>query len=348
MSEQPQPQEEQEVDLGKLFTIVGDVINAIVKSIGKILGALGNALLLFAIFVKKQIVWLVLVAILGAVAGYLIDDRKETAYISKMVVEPNFNSVLQLYTNVDFYNSLVESKDSITLAAIMGITSSDAACLKSIEIGSNTDENQKLRLFDSFIRTLDTTTVKAIDYVDYLKNFNSMDARFHEIVVVATSDRVAKKMESAILANVNANDYFKLQKKVNDDNLAFQQEVYEKQLLELDSLQTLYKSVLLKEAEKEIGTNINLAEGSSLSNKELAILEERDKVKDLLVRLNIDRANTSAILNTISSFPKRGVKYEPFFEVYTLILPLVGIGFVLLIAGGSRLIKYLNKYEKEA
>src|SRR5690606_24121024 len=127
---------------------------------------------------------------------------------------------------------------------------------------SYSDENQKVQLFDKFVRSLDSTTKKAIDMENYLKNFNSMDARFHTISVTATNNTVAKKIQPSIIKSISRNEYFQLQQSISDQNINLQDSLYKKQLMEVDSLQQLYKRVMVKEAEKPMqGTNINLGEG---------------------------------------------------------------------------------------
>ncbi len=178
-----------------------------------------------------------------------------------MVVEPNFNSAQQLYNNIGFYNELAEAKDSVALAEALDISVSEAASIKKMTVESYADENQKVQLFDKFVRSLDTTTQKAIDMENYLKNFNSIDARFHTITMIATNNSIAKNVQPTIINSIARNTYFQLQQSINDKNLDLQDSIYKKQLVEIDSLQQLYKRVMEKEAENPLqGTNINLGE----------------------------------------------------------------------------------------
>ena len=209
-------------------------------------------------------------------------------------------------------------------------------------------KTRKIKLFDGFIKELDTTTIKTIDFENYLKNFNSLDARFHQISVISTDNRVAKKMQNAIVESISVNDYFKLQKKINEENLALQDTIYRQQLAEIDSLQNLYRKVLVKEADKPMqGTNINLAENGESQNKELALVQERDVIKEKLVELNEERANKSAILNIISDFPTRGVEQKGFWKSYKFLSPLFLLGLIIAILTLLELNQYLRKYREQ-
>ncbi len=347
MAEQAKNTGSDEIDLGQLFQLIGRGFQRFFDFIASIFKGLFHVLIAILLFVQKNFIILAAAAIIGAVGGYFADQYKTPKYISKMVVEPNFNSVQQLYNNIDFYNDLAEAEDSISLANALGIEVMEASSIKELFVDSYSDENQKIKLFDEFIRELDTTTVKALDFESYLMNFNSMDARFHQISIIATNDQVAKKVQPAIVTSISANEYFKLQKRINDENLKLQEDIYMNQLSEIDSLQQLYKRVLEKEADKPMqGTSINLAENGQAQNKELALVKERDVLKNRLVLLNKEKADKSSILNVISDFPSRGVKVKGFWKSFKFLLPLGLITLTISILGLIGLSNYLKKYQK--
>ena len=175
-----------------------------------------------------------------------------------------------------------------------------------------------------------------------------MDARFHQISIISTNNLVAKKTQPAIISSISVNDYFKLQKKVNDENLKLQDSIYMQQLTEIDSLQSLYKRVLEKEAEKPMqGTSINLAENGESQNKELALVQEREVIKEKLVDLNEERANKSEILNIISDFPVRGVEQRGIWNNYKFLLPIVLVSLIFIILSLFQLSGYLKRYKAE-
>ncbi|UOY08841.1 hypothetical protein L0P88_09860 [Muricauda sp. SCSIO 64092] len=345
MAEQTNKNTSDEIDLGQLFQLIGRGFQKLFNFIGLIFSGIFHAIITFLLFLQKNFVVLAITVIVGAVGGFLADSYKTPMYISKMVVEPNFNSVQQLYNNIDFYNDLAMARDSLTLSRALEISVSEATTIKKVFVDSYSDENQKIKLFDEFIRELDTTTVKALDYQRYLENFNSMDARFHQISIVSTDNSIAKKIQDAIVGSISANDYFKLQKEINDENLDLQEKIYNQQLSEIDSLQQLYKRVLEKEADKPMqGTNINLAENGEAQNKELALVQERDILKNRLVSLNLERANKSAILNVISDFPTRGVRIKGIWRSYRFVLPILFLGIVLFVLLLVQLNTFLKKH----
>lgn len=348
MADQPVNQNtSDEIDLGQLFQMIGRGFQKFFNFIGSIFKGIFHVLVLFLLFIQKNIIVLGAAFVIGGVGGYVLDKSLPEKYISKMVVEPNFNSVQQLYNNIAFYNDLAKAQDSVALATALNITEHEAASIKEVFADSYSDENQKIKLFDEFVRELDTTTIKTIDFENYLKNFNSLDARFHQISVISTDNRVAKKMQPAIINSISVNGYFKLQKRINDENLGLQDSIYRQQLVEIDSLQSLYKTVLVKEAEKPMqGTSINMAEKGESQSRELALVQERDILKEKLVELNKDRANKSSIINVISDFPTRGVEQKGLLKSYKFKLPMALLALVIFVLTLLELNKYLKTYTK--
>ena len=346
--ELPQPQSSEEVDLGQLFKLIGRGFDRFFRFISSVFTGIFRIIILFLLFIQKHFMKFAIIGFIGLAIGIFLDLNKKTNYISTMVVEPNFNSVQQLYNNVSFYNELADAQDSTALSEAFNISKNEASSIKEFRVESYSDENQKVQLFDKFVRSLDTTTQKTIDMEAYLKNFNSLDARFHTISVVATNNKIAKKIQPSIINSISRNDYFNLQKEISDTNIKLQDSLYKKQVSEIDSLQLLYKRVMLKEAERAMeGTNISLGENGKESNKELALINKMDELKSSLVELNEERANKSSILNVISDFPRKGVEIKGFLNSYKFLVPSVLLGFTFFLLLLISLNTYLKNYKKE-
>lgn len=343
----PEPQQSEEVDLGQLFKLIGNAFSRFFNFIGSIFMGIFGLIILFLQFIQKHIIKFAIAGVVGLILGSYLDSIKEATYVSTMVLEPNFHSVQQLYNNVNFYNSLAQAKDSVGLAEALDISNKEAFYIKAFEIESYSDENQKIKLFDEFVRSLDTTTQKAIDMEAYLENFNSLDARFHTVSMVTSNNTIAKKIQPAIINSISKNDYFNLQKDISDINLKLQDSLYKKQITEIDSLQVLYKKVMLNESDRAIqGTNISLGESSSKENKELSLINKMEELKTGLVRLNEVRANKSSILNVISEFPNKGVKVGGITKSYKFLIPCLVIGLLMLFFALLSVNQFLKTYKR--
>lgn len=345
-NQRPNNTNSEEIDLGQLFKMIGDGFKKLFNFIGNILKGIFDVIISFLLFIQKHFVKFVVVGVIGVALGVALDMTKEPVYVSTMVVEPNFESVQQLYNNINFYNELSRSDDSVALAESLGIEVSEAATIKEFSVESYSDENQKVRLFDEFIRTLDTTTRRAIDMEVFLENFNSFDARYHSIIVKATNSMVAKKLQEPIIASISFNQYFLKLKNTQTENIKLQRDILASQMQEIDSLQLLYKNVMIKEADKPLqGTSISLGDkGIAQQSRELELITKIDGIKEEIVALNQLEANESNILNVISDFPRRGVEDKGFFKSYKFLIPVFFICLLLFALSVLELNKFLKAF----
>ncbi len=337
----------EEIDLGHLFRLFGNAFNRFTLFISGIFKGVFNLIIGFLQFIRVHFIKLVISVVLGFVIGWYLDYVAERVYRSSMVVEPNFNSAQQLYNNIEFYNGLAEQDEFAALATALQITNNEAKTIKRLEIKSFSDENLKIKQFSEFIRGLDSISVKMVNYDTYLKNFNNLNAKFHKISIESTNPKVAKKSQFAILKSIENNEYFKLQKVINDTNIILQDDIIKKQLLEIDSLQRFYKKLKLLEATKpEGGTNINLGDKSQGSNsEEIKLLLQSRELKENQLLLNNKKANTKSTVNVISEFPNKGMLVNDFFRMKKVILPLLFVVLLVIVLSMLALNKYLKNYK---
>ena len=101
----------QEIDLGQIGTGIKSLLNGILNSIFD-----------FIFFVKKKIIIIGILIVLGIVLGVLMD--KKHTYIQKMVLIPNFGSNEYLYGKISLLESKLKEKD-IAFFKSIGINSID-------------------------------------------------------------------------------------------------------------------------------------------------------------------------------------------------------------------------------
>ncbi|KZS41460.1 hypothetical protein AWE51_22420 [Aquimarina aggregata] len=324
----------EEIDLGQLFKLIGNTIDKFFRFLGNIFKGIFHFLILFLQFLQKHFLKFTVALVIGVLVGGYWDHSSDDVYRSSMIVEPNFNSVQQLYNNIEFYNELAEGEEFQALEEALNIDNTLAKTLKKFTIESFSDQTQKIKQFSEFIQGLDTISQKMVNYDDYLKNFNNINAKFHKITIEAKDPKVAKKCQSILLRSIENNQYFRLQKEINEVNLALQDSIVARQLTEIDSLQKFYRKIKTLEAGKPEGnTSINLAEGDSKATPEIELLSQIKLLKNELVLLNNKKANTQSTINIISAFPNKGVLINDFFKKKMVLLPilLVGVVFVFLI-----------------
>ena len=339
MAEQNIPQDD-EVDLGSLFKVIGKGFKNLFNAIGQVFQAIFHYLVLFLLFLRANALKLGIAIFIGAIIGLYLDLTLPKQYSSTMIVEPNFKSAQQLYQNISFYHELVKQKDSNLLAQTFNISVNEASKLKGFYIEPIKNEIEKYELFNDFIEEVDTTTIKNVNINEFRNSFTDFDYKYHKIKIRAISNSVYEKLSSPIVNSIQNNSYFNNQKRINDLNLLQNEKVLLKSLVEVDTLRKIYNEVLITEAKKsELGTNITLAQGAKKTN-ELELFDESLKLNEDLIDNNKDKAKTTEIINVISTFTKVGVREREIQKKMTFVLG-VAFGLFMLV---FILLKQLNSY----
>ena len=321
----------EEVDLGNLFKIIGKGFKNLFNAVGQFLKSIFHYFILLLLFLRNNALKLGIAMFIGAAIGLYLDLTKPKQFSSTMIVEPNFKSAQQLYKNINFYHEL---------ASVLKVPVNEAAKLKGFYIEPIRNENEKYQFFDDFIQEVDTSTVKNINIKEFKNAFTDYDYKYHQIKVVSLNNNIFEKLSLPIIISIENNQYFKTQKKINDENLVQNENVLIKSLQEVDTLRKIYNKVLIIEANKEaLGTNITLAQGAKKTN-EIQLFKESLELNEELIDNNKEKAETTEILNVVSTFSKVGVKERSLQKKKTFVLGL-GLGFVML---AFILFRQLNSY----
>ena len=335
----------EEIDLGNLFKIIGKGFSNLFKAIGGFFKEVFHYFVVLLIFFRNNALKLSLAALLGGGIGLFLDVTKPKTYSSTMIVEPNFKSTQQLYNNINFYHELVKQKDSVVLGNVLGLSPHEASKLKGFYIKPIRNENEKLERFDDFIERVDTATVKNINIKEFKRNFTDYDYKYHKIKVRSELNDIFNKISNPIINSIANNNYFKNQKQINDENLLVNEQLLKKSLTEIDTLRKIYNEVLIKEANKtESGTTITLAQGIK-KTEEIELFNESLKLNEELIDNNKERASTTEILNVVSSFNKVGTKERSLFKKYTVLMAGLLCGLMLVFILVLRLNHFLLNYK---
>lgn len=341
-----QNKNEEEVDLGSLFKIIGKGFSNLFNFIGNIFKGIFHFFILILLFFKRNIIPITIAAVLGGVCGFFIQANTSTTYSSQMLVEPNFDSARQLYNNIGFYNDLVKQKDTIQLAKTFNLDLSSAASLKKFSIEPIINENDIINSYNDFIVEVDTTTVKSYTFDEFKAAFKDLDYRIHRIEVISEKSDIFSKLNNPIISSVVNNKYFKRLKELTNENLDRTDSVYRQNLYQVDSLRRVYMKAVLFEAKKQTtGTNIDFG-GEKKTSKEIELFETNRKINYDLKKIAEDKAEMYEIVNVISNFQPVGHEVKGFTKNYTFILAFLGVMLVITILLLVSLNKFLENYKK--
>tara|TARA_R110000787_G_scaffold6697_9_gene23290 strand:- start:7977 stop:9011 length:1035 start_codon:yes stop_codon:yes gene_type:complete len=337
---------EEEVDLGSLFIIIGNGFKNFFNFIGSIFKGIFHFFILILLFFKSHLLKLIIAAVIGGVVGVFLENTKEDKFGSNLLVQPNFNSTRQLYKNVNYYNDLVKQKKIKLLASTFNIDTTKALKLRSFEINPVIKNSDVINSYNDFILSVDTLTVKSYTFDQFKRSFADNDYKVHEIKVEAIDNSIFNGLGEVIIASVVKNDYFKRLQKLNNENLFRTDSLLKKNLVQVDSLRQVYMKVMLEEAKKEsLGTSIDLG-GKKNTTKEIELFDTDRKIISELKRTSQDIAQQSEVINIVSGFQIVGYQINRISRNYIFLLSaaavLLLIFFILLL----ELNKYLNSYKK--
>ena len=322
-----------EVDLGQLFHLIGGAFRRLYYFIVEILDFIFKTIISFFLFIQKHLVKLFIAGVVGLCIGFILDSFKEDTYRSTMIVEPNLGSTRQLYSNIDLYSELIRSEDTLELGRIFKIENYEAASLVNFDVKAVKNRSSMLRVYNRYLSDLDTINRNYITFEDFVENFDPLDAEIHAVVVDATNDHVAKKLEPILIASIANNPYYQLKKETADLNIETSKLILSTQLKDIDTLKNIYNQVILNESKSAPstgGTTISLSD-RKIETKEFELLEETRTINEELQELNIRKIENLNIINVISTFPIRGIKLSLWKRNSSIILmPILCISLTFI------------------
>ncbi len=337
----------EEVELGHLFTLIGLGFSNLFTSISKLIAVIFNLLITVILFILSNFKIIAIGAFIGAVIGGIYHyGYKSKTYESSMTVQPNFGSAVQLYKNIDFYQSLVKQNEVERLANSLNINIEEAFQISGISATPYSNENQIILSYKNFIENLDTTTVKLIDYKTF-SNAQPVESFRYHVVTVSSKDKfIFNKLENPIINSIIRNVYYDKIKTTSYKNMTSRKDALEGSMIELDSLRSLYKRILTAESKKEnSGTNIFMS-NSGPNNKEIVVFDKYMIMNQELIDVNKKLTEENEVINVISSFNPIGKKIGGWYRNNTVIGFVFGFLLVVFLLSLKEINNFLKTYEK--
>ncbi len=337
---------EEEVDLGSLFVIIGKGFKNFFNFIGSIFKGAFHFLIITLLFFKEHLLKIFIAGFLGFIFGSYLDYTKGVIYESKMLVKPNFSSTKQLYSNILFYNDLVNQKEYELLIETFQINQEEAESLREFSIEALTNENDIIISYDQLALSVDTLAINDYDFQSFKKAFTNYDYFIHEIKVTSTQNKIFKKFDEIILSSILENDYFKKVKESENSNLDRSYNLYDKNISQIDTLRKVYEKVLLEDAKNSTsGTNINLS-GEINEHVDIELFKINRNLDSYLTEINEKKSDKDKIINVISSFQKVGNVSGGILKSSKFIYFSIGFIAMVFILLLMKLNTFLDKYNK--
>jgi len=337
---------DEEVDLGSLFVIIGKGFFNFFNFIGNIFKEIFHIIISTLIFLKGNSIKIGIATSIGLIAGVVLEVNKGKIYTSDLLVEPNFKSARQLYKNVNYYNDLVQQKDTIGLQNVFFLDKETAGSLKEFKIEPIINNNDIINAYNDFILEVDTATVSSFTFDEFKNSFIDLDYKIHKINVIAQKNDVFEKLDEVILSSVFKNKYFNRVKEFSDENLNRTDSLLRQNLVQLDTLRRVYMQVMLSEANRQSnGTNIDLG-GSKETTNELEIFEMNRELNLELTDVVSEKFNKYDVINVVSNFPPIGYEVKGVTKNAAFQLSVLGVLLMIVILVFLKANKYLDNYKK--
>ncbi|MCL6293429.1 hypothetical protein [Jejuia spongiicola] len=349
----PQSNPSEEVDLGQLFKLIGNMFERLFKFIGSVFNKLFLAFVWCVFFLKKHFVKFVIAGVVGIALGILLEKTSEPVYKSYITVKQNYPTGENLYNAISYYNDLIAQKDISTLENVLGMQQHELSSIIEFEIESIISENQKLKEYNNYLKTLDSTVATTVEYESFLKNDRDYNHQYQQITIKAKQRNSFKPAFSRIIDNIKENEYFKNEQEKDLKELSNKVDYIKEALIKSESLQNTYKRVLEKTINNKTGSEIGITfEGANDKEKtreydlykndlelrqELVEFERDINDKEHIIEITSSKQDSGSIDNRKEIFGK-SISSKIYYAFILLVL-------TFLILSGLEFIKFLERFK---
>lgn len=351
MSDSAQPQNNpEEVDLGQLFKMIGNLFERFYNFIASILKGIFSIIIYGIKAIIDNFKIIVTAMILAGVLGYVMQRYTPNVYTSSMLVRPYFDSKFELINNIGYYNALIGNNDYEALSKKFNINVEAAKDIVAFEVlfGPET-ENDRIIEYDRFIKSIDSIRAQEISFEDFIENRSIHSGNLFQINAFSYKDDIFISLEEG-MNNSFSNKYSEKKMKKRDSLITIQKRNILEQLSQVDSLQKIYIKVLEEESQSK-STEFSIGgEGFSLSKdksntREFELLEKEISLRNALKELDEKKVDEDVVFDVISGFQEVGNKYEEWYQKYMLIFPVLAFILLCIIFLTRKTVTYVKNYE---
>jgi hypothetical protein len=303
--------QDQEIDLGQIGKGIKNFFQGII-----------NSFFDFIFFLKKKIIIVGSIFVIGVVLGYFLD--KNSSYTQDILVIPNFESNEYLYKKIEFLNSRLIEKDTAFFTSI-GISNSDN--ISKIEIKAVNGVFQFVNQGDENKQNFELIKLMAEDgnIEEIVKSDATSRNYYLHNITFKTSEKITQKdVIDPILKYLQDNNFYKTQQKIYQNNIDNKIKFNDSLIVQIDKL------IL----------NLSNNKGGNISFSEEKGISELINKKDLLIKetqnLFLNQSLFEEIIKTqnvsINNLNTKGLnhKMKLFLPILFIILYVILYNFIVL------------------
>lgn len=330
----PKPDASEEVDLAKLFKLVGHVITNFFSFVGRCFNKFFFALVWFVFFIKKHSVKILIAGALGGVYGVYKEKTSDPIYKSHIIVKQNYKIGEDLYSSINYFNDLLVQKDTSQLGNVLGIGATQASLILHFDIESVVSENARLKEFNDYLKTLDTAVASKVSYEDFLVRYNESNYQFQKITITAREKNNFNLVFGKIVDFSNTNPYYVREQAKDLAELKRKEEAISQALANSQALQNTYMRVLEKPISSK-GTEIGITlegSGNKTNTNEYDLYLNDIQLRRDLVEIEREKADQEKIVEIISGKKDSGYFYNSKNLLGRSVSPKVYYGLCFMVA----------------
>lgn len=312
-----------EIDLGQMFQLIGKGFDWIFYG-----------LLRLFLFLKKNLIKLLGLAIIGAALGYGLNQIISKKLKTEVIVKPNLESKNYLYDVVDEIQANILAENTEFFSSI-GFNISN---FKGLEISiAPVDEKSKNKEED-------------IRYLELLQNFENTDAISdilraelqnntsynHRITFFYKDTETGKEFAEKVLDYINTNDYFEGLIGAYRENARNRIDENKGLLTQIDEIINNYSKKMVQE-DVLMGTEKIVLDNQERINITGLFSLKNELIRDIESKKIELQERTDAI--KVISFGKPQEVVRSFFGKKIVLLPAILIGMFLMFS----IVRYLNR-----
>lgn len=347
----------EEADIGEVFNLIGGVFEKLFKFLGLIFKKLFLGLVWLIFFLKKHVIKITIAAVIGFGIGIIKLKISGSSFVSSVTVKQNYNTGENLYSLIEYYNSLSKLKDSLKLNKNLGLDALETTNILAFSIEPVVSENSRIKSYDTYIKTLDSALALSIDYETYINNTMKHDYTYQRIFIETKESRDLIDVFKSIVNKINSTEFYKNLQERDLLELERKELAIKQGLIDSDSLKSIYKRVLEQgmERNKTNGSQTSITiEGTETPKvtkeyelfqndlnlrREIVGIQRQKQDKENVLEIVSSEFTSGVLDNSVSVF---GIKLSEKI-IYALLFSLITF-FLLLILEMN---KFLDKFKRK-
>jgi len=268
--------QDQELDLGQLSKKIGDFFQKLI-----------DVFFDFILFIKRNIIIVAALFIIGIVLGYFLDNKTKV-YDHEVVVLPNFNSVDYLYAKINLINAKRKENDTLFLKSI-GIK--EPKKFKLIEIEPIIDVYKFIQEKESNFELIQLMAEEG-DLEKILENETTAKNYLYHLIKIKTSKSIKNEdLITPILKYLETSEYFSNVKKEMQLSLEYEIKSNDETLKQINDI----LNELPKQSSKS--TSVYISENNQLNE----VINSKEQLINKQTYNRVRLINYQNIIKEVSS-----------------------------------------------